>query len=199
MITDIPCVILAGGRSSRMGEDKSLLPFGGYSTLIEYQYQKLIKIFSNVYISSKVDKFDFLLDKTKIIYDTNDNISSPMLALKSIFSTLNYQKIFIITVDTPLIKLDTIYQLNTLSLDYDICIAKTATKIHNLCGVFNKNIYGLIDNYVKEDIHKINFLIRNVNTKYSLFNDEDEFINLNTLEDYEVSLSLSKEINNSSK
>ncbi|MFY4863348.1 NTP transferase domain-containing protein, partial [Aliarcobacter butzleri] len=25
---EIPCVILSGGKSSRMGEDKSLLPFG---------------------------------------------------------------------------------------------------------------------------------------------------------------------------
>ncbi len=33
MIQDIPLVIFAGGKSSRMGKDKALLPFGGYSTL----------------------------------------------------------------------------------------------------------------------------------------------------------------------
>ena len=53
MIKNIPCVILAGGKSSRMGEDKSLLPFPPYKTLTHYQYQRLNKIFKNVYISSK--------------------------------------------------------------------------------------------------------------------------------------------------
>jgi molybdopterin-guanine dinucleotide biosynthesis protein A len=184
MITDIPCVILAGGRSSRMGEDKSLLPFGEYSTLVEYQYQKLSKIFSNIYISSKVDKFDFLTDKTRILYDNSEDISSPMIALESIFSTLKSQKIFIITVDTPLVQLDTINTLINNSVGYDVCIAESENKTHNLCGLFNRSIYKLIQKYIQEDMHKINFLIRNVNTKYIRFTNEQEFINVNTPDDY---------------
>jgi len=42
---DIPCVILCGGKSSRMGEDKALLPFGEYSTLVQYQYERLQSVF----------------------------------------------------------------------------------------------------------------------------------------------------------
>jgi len=34
-------IIFAGGKSSRMGRDKALLPFGGYDTLTEYQYRRL--------------------------------------------------------------------------------------------------------------------------------------------------------------
>jgi molybdopterin-guanine dinucleotide biosynthesis protein A len=44
------CVIFAGGKSSRMGEDKSLLPFGTFSSLAEYQYNRLSNIFDIVYI-----------------------------------------------------------------------------------------------------------------------------------------------------
>ncbi|MCF6173461.1 MAG: NTP transferase domain-containing protein [Campylobacteraceae bacterium] len=63
---DICAVVLAGGKSSRMGRDKALLQFGWYDTLVEYQYRKLEAIFDKVYISSKEDKFDFDVD---IIYD----------------------------------------------------------------------------------------------------------------------------------
>ena len=53
MIKDIPLIIFAGGKSSRMGEDKALLPFGGYPTLTQFQYIKLRKNFQNIYISAK--------------------------------------------------------------------------------------------------------------------------------------------------
>jgi len=59
----IPCVIFAGGKSSRMGEDKSLLPFGSFSTLTEFQLNRLQKMFKNIYIScKKSSKFDFNAD-----------------------------------------------------------------------------------------------------------------------------------------
>jgi len=181
---DIPCVILSGGKSSRMGEDKSLLPFGGYSTLIEYQYQKLSQIFSNVYISSKVDKFDFLEEKDQIIYDVND-VSSPMVALQSIFKKLSLtKKLFIITVDTPLVKDDTIEKLINSSNGYDITIAKSIGKVHNLCGVFDSAIAGKIDDCIKIDMHKINYLVQNSNTNYKNFQYSKQFININTKDDY---------------
>lgn len=45
-------VILCGGKSSRMGESKPLLPFGD-SALVAYQFAKLSKIFQSVFISLK--------------------------------------------------------------------------------------------------------------------------------------------------
>jgi len=71
---EIPCVILSGGKSSRMGEDKSLLPFSTSNTLIEYQYKRLKPYFKDIYISSKIDKFDFLQNKQSLILDENKEI-----------------------------------------------------------------------------------------------------------------------------
>ena len=51
------CVILAGGKSSRMGQDKTLLPFGGFVTLTHYQVAKFSKVFDEVFVSSKFEKF----------------------------------------------------------------------------------------------------------------------------------------------
>jgi len=184
LITELPCVILSGGRSSRMGEDKSLLPFDGYSTLIEYQYKKLSQIFSNVYISSKIDKFDFLEDKDHIIYDSSD-ISSPMVALSSIFKKLSSIKnIFIITVDTPLVLIDTIEKLIDNHNGYDITIATSEDKIHNLCGVFNCSIIDNIDDCISNDNHRINYLVRNSKTNYKDFEYSKQFLNINTKDDY---------------
>ena len=49
---DIPCVIVAGGKSSRMGRDKALLPFGSFPTLTQYQLARLQNNFSSLHAVS---------------------------------------------------------------------------------------------------------------------------------------------------
>ncbi len=195
MITpfEIPCVILSGGKSSRMGEDKSLLPFSTSKTLIEYQYNRLKPYFKDVYISSKIDKFDFL-EKEFLILDENKDVFSPILALNTIFNKFPNQKVFIITVDTPFVLIETITELINQSLDVDICIGETQEKTHNLCGVFSSNINSFIKDMIENDIHKIFYLIKNSSYKIIQFNNNDEFININNKNEYIKSINI---INNS--
>jgi molybdopterin-guanine dinucleotide biosynthesis protein A len=182
MIDDIPSIILSGGKSSRMGEDKSLLPFGNFKTLIEYQYNKFSKIFKKVYISAKTNKFDF---EANLILDIDKNISSPMVALQSIFSTLQSEKVFIIAVDTPLVQELTIRTLVIQSTNRDITIASDQDKRHNLCGVFSNQIINTINILLDKDIHAINHLIRKTNNNNEVyFNNKNQFININTISDY---------------
>lgn len=183
MIEKIPCIILSGGKSSRMGEDKSLLPFANDKTLIEYQHKKLSQIFQNVYISSKVDKFDF---PCKIIYDQSE-IYSPMVALQSILQTLKDEKVFIVTVDTPFLEESTITQIISLSSknQFDVTICKDLNKTHNLIGVFSKKILQQIDAMLDDNNHKINTLLtQKIKLQIISFEENLQFANINTKEDY---------------
>ena len=186
---EIPCVILSGGKSSRMGEDKSLLPFSTSNSLIEYQYKRLKPYFKDIYISSKIDKFDFLQNKQSLILDENKEIFSPILALETIFSKFSNQKIFIITVDTPFVSIETINELINKSNKVDICIAQTE-KTHNLCGVFSSNLNIFIKDMIKNDIHKIFYLIKNNNHKIINFDNHEQFININNKSEYLKSLEI---------
>jgi len=183
MIKDIPCVILAGGKSSRMGEDKSLLPFEKYNTLIEYQYSKLSQIFKDVYISSKTDKFNF---NAELILDNSD-IYSPMIALKTILEQFN-NKVFIIGVDIPFVKEETIKTLIKKSDNYDITIASDSQYTHNLCGIYNCNLLLTIDDLINKNIHKINYLVKNHNSQIVKFDNSEEFLNLNTQQQYQEAI-----------
>jgi len=177
---EIPCVILCGGKSSRMGEDKALLPFSNSNSLAQFQYERLKPIFKNVYISSKTDKFNF---NSNLILDKGLEFS-PIVALETIFKNLKDEsKIFIITVDTPLVKMDTIKKLIESSIDFDITVAQTS-KTHNLCGVFNNSCLCEVKQMLESGIHKVGFLLRNMNTNYIDFPNEDEFINLNDKVEY---------------
>jgi molybdenum cofactor guanylyltransferase len=194
---EITCVILCGGKSSRMGEDKSLLPFASSKSLTQYQYDRLKPHFKNIYLSSKVNKFDFV-NENEIIFDENKDIFSPILALQTIFKIINNQKVFIITVDTPFVSVESISKLVQESKDVDICVAKTE-KIHNLCGVFSSNISESINTMIESDIHKIGYLLRNNNTLLIDFPNDDEFMNINNKDDYLNSLYFISKNNNSDK
>ena len=172
-----------------MGEDKSLLPFGSSNSLIEYQYKRLKPYFKNLYISSKIDKFDFLKDKSKLILDKNQEIYSPILALQTILE--KFDKVFIITVDTPFVKIETIEKLINHSNNFDITIAQTSSqRTHNLCGVFSNNLNETIEKMIKNDIHKINYLVKNSKYQIINFDYEDEFLNINEKKEYEKALNI---------
>ncbi|MGA1931598.1 molybdenum cofactor guanylyltransferase MobA [Arcobacter sp. YIC-464] len=184
---EIPCVILCGGKSSRMGEDKSLLPFKNSPTLAQYQYDRLKPFFKSIYISSKEDKFDFLENKSLLLDESS--VYSPIAAIDSIFNKLEDNKVFIITVDTPLVSIDSINKIIEASSDFDITVAKTI-KTHNLCGVFSSNILSTTNKMLSEDFHKVGFLLNENKTNIITLPNDDEFINLNHREDYLKSLSL---------
>lgn len=193
---DMPCVILCGGKSSRMKEDKTLLPFFNSNSLAQFQYDRLKLHFQNIYISSKTNKFNFINEKN-LILDENKEIFSPILALDTIFKKINNQKIFIITVDSPFVTIESIKELIKNSVDVDVCVAKTEDKVHNLCGVFDSNISITIQSMLSDDIHKINYLIKQNKFKIIEFINHNEFMNINNPEDYKKSLSYINKIYNS--
>ncbi len=182
-LKEIPCVILCGGKSSRMGEDKALLPFSKYNTLVQYQFERLKPHFKDIYLSAKTNKFDFTCD---IIYD-NEEVSSPLIGLKTILSAIEGEKVFIITVDTPFVRLETMEKLYTSCEHFDITVAQTL-KVHNLCGVFSKSILGKVIEMVDDDFHKVGALLKRVNSSYITFEDENEFLNLNTPDEYKKAM-----------
>ncbi len=188
-LKDISCIILSGGKSSRMKEDKSLLPFANKNSLIQYQYERLKPYFKEVYISSKENKFDFLEDEDILILDEDKSTFSPIIAMKSILEKIDEDKVFILTVDTPFISINSISIMLEKVNDCDIVVAKTQ-RIHSLCGFFSKSILSKVNDMLKEDIHKVGYLLQNSNTKYIGFLDDDEFINLNRPEDYQKALKI---------
>ncbi|NCB13638.1 MAG: molybdenum cofactor guanylyltransferase, partial [Erysipelotrichia bacterium] len=175
---------------------KTLLPFFNSNSLAQFQYDRLKLHFQNIYISSKTNKFNFINEKN-LILDENKEIFSPILALDTIFKKINNQKIFIITVDSPFVTIESIKELIKNSVDVDVCVAKTEDKVHNLCGVFDSNISITIQSMLRDDIHKINYLIKQNKFKIIEFINHNEFMNINNPEDYKKSLSYINKIYNS--
>ena len=187
---DIPCVIFAGGKSSRMGEDKALLPFGSYSTLLEYQYRRLSKIFQKVYISCKESTL-FSFDADFIEDDKNSKLYAPTLGFVTIFQTLTDERFFALSVDSPFINKDIITKIVANdSPNVDATIVKTDKGIQPLCGIYHRSLQNSFSKMLQEDNHKLGYLLRNSKTNYTFFKDSELFLNMNHPQDYQKALSL---------
>jgi molybdopterin-guanine dinucleotide biosynthesis protein A len=186
---DIPCVIFAGGKSSRMGEDKALLPFAGFDTLAEFQYTRLSKIFSNVYISCK-DKSKFSFQANFIEDEKKFSVFAPTLGFISAFNALHVKKIFALSVDTPFVTYKEIVKIiRADNSTADAIIAKTDEGIQPL-WIYTKNLHTSFLQMLNENNHKLGYLLKNTKTTYVYFPDTKPFLNMNHPKDYKEALQI---------
>ena len=178
---NIPLIIFAGGKSSRMGQDKALLPFGGYKTLSEFQYKRLSKLFKKVYISAKENKIDF---EASIIED-NYKDNSPLVGIITIFETLNVDKVFILSVDAPFVNKEVIDKLIHSNNRFDAVVAKSKSGVQPLCGVYKRSVLPVAQEHLKEGNHRLQSLLKKVDTQFVPFTEDALFINLNHPHEYE--------------
>ena len=185
---NIPCVIFAGGKSSRMGRDKSLLPFSSYKTLTEFQLHKLKQIFKTVYISCK-NKNKFNFDANFIEDIESDNVYAPTVGFISVFEYIKEDSFFVISVDTPFIDKHII--LSLIQKDdkkFDATIATLHNKIQPMCGIYHCSLKNEFEQMLKNKNHKLGLMLKNSNTNYINFKSEDLFININNPQEYKNAL-----------
>jgi len=188
---DIPAVIFAGGKSSRMGQDKALLPFGESKSMSHYQYQKLHPLFKSVYLSAKSNKFNF----ASMVIEDNYSESSPLVGLISTFETLEDDAIFVLSVDAPMVdkvSIDKLMQVYYAHPEKDAIIAKSPKGVQPLCGIYSRDVLGIARQHYTRHNHKMLSLLHVVNTLEVDFEDEAPFVNLNTPQEYQSTASLNQ-------
>ncbi|MDP3265834.1 MAG: molybdenum cofactor guanylyltransferase MobA [Sulfuricurvum sp.] len=192
---DLPCILFAGGKSSRMGQDKSLLPFGGYSSLTQFQYVRLSKLFTHVSISTKeADKFDFTAN---FILDPKDADFAPTAGFVAAFEAIQTERIFVLSVDTPFVEKEIIKRLiDADTPHYDAVISKTSSGTHPMAGIYHRSLLSELKRMLSEEDHRLGKLLSSAKTHYVEFSDEDPFLNLNLPNEYEEAVSRYNNKNN---
>ncbi|MFT2745667.1 molybdenum cofactor guanylyltransferase MobA [Helicobacter pylori] len=196
IINDIPCVLLAGGKSSRfitnnIQINKALMPFESYSSLLEHQYTRLLKLFKKVIISAKKSyelNAPYLLERESDLF-------SPLFGIYNAFLTLQTPYIFFIPIDTPLVSFESIKALCGIK-NFSVVYAKSPTKEHYLISLWHQNIFNTLSYALKTQNYRLSDLVKNTSSIAMHFNKEEEFLNLNTLKDYELAVQILKERTN---
>ena len=184
---NIPCVILAGGRSSRMGTDKSFVNIQDEKTMLSVQTEKLKSISNNIWISANDEiykSFGF-----PVISDIYNNIG-PLGGIYSILKAIPDFSAFFISVDLPFVTKKLIIKLLDKIDEADIILPVHNENLEPTCAIYSKNCLSEIEKMVNNEDYKLMNLINNKNIKVKTIDVSDElnrfsylFKNINTPQD----------------
>ncbi len=203
MYDDITAIILSGGKSSRMGTNKSFLKIGD-KTVIERMRDLLQSMFNNVIlITNEPDDYKFL---GVPIYEDIFRHRGP---LAGIHSGLKHSKTninFIISCDLPLMTKEMINYLMEYKTNKLITVAKADGFIQQLAGKYSKDCLSDAEEILKAQLEvelrdhaqmkrRCNVLklidqigAEIINAEMLPFYNEDLYFNMNKTEDYELLL-----------
>ena len=194
-------VILAGGKSKRFGNDKTIAKLGN-KTLLDHTIEKIEKNFNEILIVSNSEKIDI---KKKNIFSTKDLIEGYLGPLVGVLSAMvwieknkkKYNWIATFPCDTPFFPETVIQKFIEKSKEKDsllLCASSHGRK-HNIFGLWSIELYEkLHDDLINNKIRKVQDWIEKnkiTNVEFN-FKEYDPFFNINTLDDLEAAKKIIK-------
>ena len=187
-------VVLAGGKSRRMGRDKLELALGG-QTLLELVLDRFKKEFSDVYLSV-ADKNKYPEISASRIEDILPG-AGPLSGLHAALKSLPDDGVFIVAADLPYACPQTANRIIELAGKKEACIIRHQDgKLEPLFGYYRKTLLPKCEEAIKTGDFRMSEIILNSDTRFvapselGVLWDEKKILNINSPEDYEKILSL---------
>ena len=203
MYDDITAIILSGGKSTRMGRNKSLLKFGD-KTIIERVRDLMLKLFHEVIlITNEPDEYKFL---DLPVFEDVFKHKGPLAGIHSGLMHSSTKINFVISCDLPLMTKEMINYLIEYKTDKLITIAKADGFIQQLAGKYSKECLPTAEKILKEVVSNENRDVVQKKRKCNVlslidivgaeiisaeslpFYNEDLYFNMNRTEDYNLLL-----------
>lgn len=184
MQKNITGIILAGGKSSRMGTDKGTLLLNGI-TFTQHIINNLTPIVDEIIIVSNHDIYDQF--GVKRISDNIQNYG-PVAAIYTGLKASKTDHNLIISCDSPKVDIHVFKPLlEEINNKYDIVQYICNSRTMPLIALYNKKCLGIFKLALKNKIHKLRFVIKQLNAKTMNASDEirHKIININTPKDLE--------------
>jgi molybdopterin-guanine dinucleotide biosynthesis protein A len=170
-------IILAGGKSSRMGTNKALLEVGG-TRLIDRAITLLEPLCNEILVMSNQDLPDI---KYQIIADEHKNIG-PIAGIQAGLTHSKSDKNVVLACDMPNIKQSFLQVLLDVSMDtYQAIIPRHKDgSLEPLMGIYHKSLLPGFEQQIREGQYKLISRFSEYKIHYVPIEDDAIFKNLNT-------------------
>lgn len=178
-------IILAGGKSSRMGADKGLLVYKN-QFLIDYPIALLTNYCSEIIISSNSSNYDYL--NVRVIPDVMEPIG-PIGGLFTCLNASNTNWNLFLACDMPFVNSQIIDLLIINKDKYDAVLPSINGWPLPVCGLYNKNIISVMKSEINMGRYSLQNLLKKSKTLILEIEDNElrnKLQNINTKEDYSL-------------
>jgi molybdenum cofactor guanylyltransferase len=169
-------IILAGGKSSRMGMDKGLLVLGG-KTLVEIAIQNLSALCDIILISS--NSTDYSKFGLEVVPDKFPDIG-PMGGIYSSLLKSETELNLVLSVDLPFINAGLLKYLVEQSHDVEVAVPWSGQEFYEpLCACYNRSVVSLIEKSINQGNYKLPDLFKTIRLNPLIINEQLPFFNSN--------------------
>jgi molybdopterin-guanine dinucleotide biosynthesis protein A len=182
-------IILSGGKSSRMGKNKSLLTLGD-KKVIEHIHDEMKSCTDDiVVVANEPSAYTFLAKE--IISDRIPG-KGPLAGLEAAFYHKKADAYIVSACDTPLIKREVYKHLVSSLHNYEAAVPVFNDQTHPLSGVYRRSVLQAVRQQLDKDELRVKSFFKNIHVNYvdnfgKISNKvlQQHFFNMNTPSDYE--------------
>lgn len=189
---DATAIIMAGGKSARMGQDKSMMLIYG-KPAIKYILEQLIPHFSQIIISSNnMAKHGF--SGIKVVPDEAAN-KGPLMGIASALRVSQNDVNFVIACDIPDVDIGLVRRMVRDAEDFDAVIPRVGpSKYEPLFAVYKKSTLAAIDKAIAAKNYQVIAPMRDCKVNYIDWPHGRQIKNLNTMKDYKKFVTEKKDV-----
>ena len=186
-------IILAGGKSSRFGEDKSTVKLGN-KTLLDHTVNKIENEFNEILVISNNKELNFKNKKIQVLEDCIEGQLGPLVGILTAMKWVkenkkNYRWVASFPCATPFfdINLTNKLKLKTNNTSKKLIFLNSEKKRHNIFGAWSIDLIEILENDLKKNFRKVEIWADKIGYESINVNIEkfDKFLNINTKKDFE--------------
>jgi molybdenum cofactor guanylyltransferase len=188
-------IVLCGGRSTRMGTPKALLPFGP-ETMLQRVVRLLGDVVSPIVVVAAADQTLPTLPRDVIVTRDEREGRGPLEGLRAGLKVLpaGIEAAYVTSCDVPLLESGFIRQMLDFARGYDIAVVEIDSFPHPLSAVYRRTVLPYVEDLLAANRLRPVFLFESVRTRRvrpdQITADPElrTLRNLNTREEYEQAL-----------
>lgn len=189
-------LILAGGKSSRLGRDKAFERVNQYG-MLENAIITLSACFPEIIVGANDEAYSVL--GRKVVPDHYPG-RGPLGGIHAVLKASSFETNFLVACDMPFINVDLAKYLVSLAPGYDAVVPRLGVYFQQLFSVYNKSCLPAVEQQLESGRNKVAVFFEQVNVRFvegaeiEKFGSLDKiFFNVNTGDDLQRAKIMAKE------
>ncbi len=173
-------VILSGGASRRMGQDKGLTPFAGLP-LIQHVISRIAPQVEELHINTHRRNEEYRQFGYPLVTDEMADFQGPLAGVLAGLKASRYEWVFTAPCDTPFLPPDLVARLLASATGADLVVASTE-RAHATTMLCRRSLAGNLAAALAQGVRRVQDWQAEQRCILVHFDDEAAFANLNTPE-----------------